>query len=42
MIGISHYRDAANIVLIDRGAKKIYEFTPDNARNLAARAGSPS
>ncbi len=46
MIGVSHDRDTGEIVLIDSGAKKIYEFTPNKARNLAvqlrtaARAGA--
>jgi hypothetical protein len=37
MIGVSHYTDTGDVVLVDREAEKVFEFTPVRARNLAAQ-----
>jgi hypothetical protein len=37
MIGVSHYTDTGDVVLVDSATQKIYEFTPERARNLAVR-----
>lgn len=35
-IGVSHDPDTGDVVLVDKAARKIYDFAPDRARALAA------
>lgn len=35
-IGVSHDPETGDVVLVDKAARKIYDFAPDRARALAA------
>lgn len=40
MIGVSHDPETRTVVLIDQAGRKIYDFAPDRARDLAGELRS--